>query len=46
MARSGVESSFVPYRSAVLFGTFERIADSDKPGFLEALTATFIPGRP
>jgi uncharacterized protein len=43
-ARSGFESSF-HYRSAVLFGTFERIADSDKPRYLDALTDAFIPGR-
>jgi uncharacterized protein len=44
VARSGFESSF-RYRSAVLFGVFERIADGDKPGYLEALTDAFIPGR-
>ncbi len=44
VARSGFESSF-HYRSAVLFGTFERVADSDKQRYLETLTDKFIPGR-
>ncbi len=44
VARSGFESSF-HYRSAVLFGVFERIADADKARLLEKLTDTFIPGR-
>ena len=44
VARSGFESSF-HYRSAVVFGTFERIADDDKVSYLERLTDTFIPGR-
>ena len=43
VARSGFESSF-HYRSAVLFGVFEKI-DDDKVGYLETLTDTFIPGR-
>ncbi len=43
LARSGFESSF-HYRSAVLFGTFERVTD-DKVRYLETLTDTFIPGR-
>jgi len=44
VARSGFESSF-QYRSAVLFGTFTKIADDDKVRYLETLTDTFIPGR-
>ncbi len=44
VARSGFESSF-HYRSAVVFGTFERIPDADKVSYLERLTDTFIPGR-
>lgn len=44
VARSGFESSF-HYRSAVLFGSFEAVADADKPPYLQALTDTFIPGR-
>ncbi|MGZ6779835.1 MAG: pyridoxamine 5'-phosphate oxidase family protein [Mycobacterium sp.] len=44
VARSGFESSF-RYRSAVLFGAFERIADADKVRYLERLTDAFIPGR-
>lgn len=43
VARSAFESSF-RYRSAALFGTFERI-DTDKEGYLQALTNSFIPGR-
>lgn len=44
VARSSFESSF-HYRSAVLFGSFERIPDADKVGYLETLTDSFIPGR-
>ena len=44
VARSGFESSF-RYRSAALFGVFERIPEADKLGYLETLTEVFIPGR-
>ena len=44
VARCGFESSF-RFRSAVLFGTFERIGDEDKVGYLDQLVDTFIPGR-
>jgi nitroimidazol reductase NimA-like FMN-containing flavoprotein (pyridoxamine 5'-phosphate oxidase superfamily) len=44
LARSAFESSF-RYRSAVVFGRFERIADSDKEPYLEKLTDSFVPGR-
>lgn len=44
VARSGFESSF-RYRSAALFGVFERIADADKERYLQRLTDAFIPGR-
>jgi nitroimidazol reductase NimA-like FMN-containing flavoprotein (pyridoxamine 5'-phosphate oxidase superfamily) len=44
VARSAFESSF-RYRSAVLFGTFTRVADEDKVPYLDALTDSFIPGR-
>lgn len=44
VARSGFESSF-RYRSAALFGVFERVPDADKVGYLGTLTDTFIPGR-
>lgn len=44
VARSGFESSF-HYRSAVLYGSFEVVADDDKESYLEALTDSFIPGR-
>ena len=44
VARSGFESSF-RYRSAVLFGVFERVPEPDKLGYLETLTDKFIPGR-
>ncbi len=44
VARSGFESSF-RYRSAVMFGTFQRIAELEKERYLKALTDTFIPGR-
>ncbi len=45
VARSGFESSF-RYRSAVLFGVFERIPNAEKVDYLERLTESFIPGRP
>lgn len=38
------ESSF-RYRSAVIFGVFERVPDADKVDYLERLTDSFIPGR-
>jgi uncharacterized protein len=44
VARSGFESSF-RYRSAALFGVFERIPNADKLGYLDKLTEKFIPGR-
>ncbi|MCB0950973.1 MAG: pyridoxamine 5'-phosphate oxidase family protein [Mycobacterium sp.] len=44
VARSGFESSF-RYRSAALFGVFERVPDSEKVGYLNRLTDSFIPGR-
>ncbi len=44
VARSGFESSF-RYRSAVLFGVFERVPDADKVTYLDRLTDSFIPGR-
>jgi nitroimidazol reductase NimA-like FMN-containing flavoprotein (pyridoxamine 5'-phosphate oxidase superfamily) len=44
VARSAFESSF-RYRSAALFGTFEKVPDADKVGLLEILTDTFVPGR-
>ncbi|HKV18396.1 MAG TPA: pyridoxamine 5'-phosphate oxidase family protein [Mycobacterium sp.] len=44
VARSGFESSF-RYRSAVVFGVFERVADADKGAYLDRLTEAFIPGR-
>ncbi len=44
VARSGFESSF-HYRSAVIYGSFERVADDEKVAYLQALTDTFIPGR-
>ena len=44
LARSAFESSF-RYRSAVVFGTFERIPDADKEPYLEKLTDSFVPGR-
>ena len=44
VARSGFESSF-HYRSAVLFGRFEPVADADKDRYLQALLEIFIPGR-
>ena len=44
VARSGFESSF-RYRSAVIFGVFERVPEADKVKYLERLTDSFIPGR-
>ena len=44
VARSGFESSF-HYRSAVLFGCFEAVEDSDKDRYLQGLLDSFIPGR-
>jgi uncharacterized protein len=44
VARSGFESSF-RYRSAVVFGVFERVPEADKERYLERLTEAFIPGR-
>ncbi|MDA2890602.1 pyridoxamine 5'-phosphate oxidase family protein [Mycolicibacterium sp. BiH015] len=44
VARSGFESSF-HYRSAIIFGRFDQIADHEKLAVLNALTDTFIPGR-
>jgi nitroimidazol reductase NimA-like FMN-containing flavoprotein (pyridoxamine 5'-phosphate oxidase superfamily) len=44
VARSGFESSF-HYRSAAIFGVFERVPEGDKVGLLNILTDTFIPGR-
>jgi nitroimidazol reductase NimA-like FMN-containing flavoprotein (pyridoxamine 5'-phosphate oxidase superfamily) len=44
VARSAFESSF-RYRSAAVFGSFEKVADDDKVGLLETLTDGFIPGR-
>jgi nitroimidazol reductase NimA-like FMN-containing flavoprotein (pyridoxamine 5'-phosphate oxidase superfamily) len=44
VARSSFESSF-RYRSACVFGVFERIPDTEKLGYLDALTEKFVPGR-
>jgi nitroimidazol reductase NimA-like FMN-containing flavoprotein (pyridoxamine 5'-phosphate oxidase superfamily) len=44
VARSGFESSF-RYRSAVVFGVFERVPEADKVRYLDRLTEAFIPGR-
>ena len=44
VARSAFESSF-RYRSAALFGSFEKVSDADKVGLLEILTDSFVPGR-
>ena len=44
VARSSFESSF-RYRSAALFGVFERVPDAEKIGYLDALTDKFVPGR-
>jgi uncharacterized protein len=40
LARSAFESSF-RYHSATIFGTFTRVPDRDKVGYLEMLTETF-----
>ena len=44
VARSVFENSF-RYRSAVLFGTFARLARADVPRALDVLTERFLPGR-
>ncbi|MDX1887156.1 pyridoxamine 5'-phosphate oxidase family protein [Mycolicibacterium sp. 120270] len=44
VARSGFESSF-RYRSAVVFGVFERVPEAQKVYYLNRLTDAFIPGR-
>ncbi len=44
VARSAFENS-LRYRSAVLFGTFTRLADSDVPRALDLFTEHLIPGR-
>lgn len=44
VARSAFESSF-RYRSAAIFGVFERVPDTDRVRYLEALTDSFLPGR-
>src|SRR6478752_3305339 len=44
VARSAFESSF-RYRSAVVFGVFERVPDTEKAVLLETLTDVFVPGR-
>jgi nitroimidazol reductase NimA-like FMN-containing flavoprotein (pyridoxamine 5'-phosphate oxidase superfamily) len=44
VARSGFESSF-RYRSAAVFGVFEKVPEADKVGYLDAVTEKFIPGR-
>src|SRR5580692_6908222 len=44
VARSSFESSF-RYRSAVLFGTFTRLAGPDLPPALDVITERFLPGR-
>lgn len=44
VARSGFESSF-RYRSAVVFGVFERVPEAQKVHYLNRLTDAFIPGR-
>jgi nitroimidazol reductase NimA-like FMN-containing flavoprotein (pyridoxamine 5'-phosphate oxidase superfamily) len=44
VARSAFENSF-RYRSAVLFGTFTRLAGHDVPRALDVLTEKFLPGR-
>ena len=44
VARSGFESSF-RYRSAVVFGVFEPVGDTEKGHYLDRLTEAFIPGR-
>jgi nitroimidazol reductase NimA-like FMN-containing flavoprotein (pyridoxamine 5'-phosphate oxidase superfamily) len=44
VARSGFESSF-RYRSAAVFGVFDKVPEADKVGYLDAVTEKFIPGR-
>jgi uncharacterized protein len=44
VARSSFENS-LRYRSAVLFGTFTRLADQDVPRALDLFTEHLIPGR-
>jgi uncharacterized protein len=44
VARSAFENS-LRYRSAVLFGTFARLAEADVPGALEIFTEHLLPGR-
>jgi nitroimidazol reductase NimA-like FMN-containing flavoprotein (pyridoxamine 5'-phosphate oxidase superfamily) len=44
IARSAFENSF-RYRSAVLFGTFTRLAWQDVPDALSVLTEKILPGR-
>jgi uncharacterized protein len=44
VARSVFETS-MRYRSAVLFGRFERLADDDVPRALEVITERLLPGR-
>jgi uncharacterized protein len=44
VARSAFENS-LRYRSAVLFGAFTRLADSDVPRALDIFTEHLIPGR-
>lgn len=44
VARSAFESSF-RYRSAAIFGVFEKVPDADAVRSLEALTEAFLPGR-
>lgn len=44
VARSALESSLA-YRSAVIFGTFERLTVVDKASALDAITHRLIPGR-
>jgi nitroimidazol reductase NimA-like FMN-containing flavoprotein (pyridoxamine 5'-phosphate oxidase superfamily) len=44
VARSAFENSF-RYRSAVLFGSFTRLAGQDVPRALDLFTERFLPGR-
>jgi len=44
VARSGFESSF-RYRSAAVFGVFDKVPEADKVGYLDEVTEKFIPGR-
>jgi nitroimidazol reductase NimA-like FMN-containing flavoprotein (pyridoxamine 5'-phosphate oxidase superfamily) len=44
VARSAFENS-LRYRSAVLFGTFTRLAEADVPGALAIFTERLLPGR-